>query len=568
MNSTANDSTANPPEQPSLPGDSRVYPGAPQATARGLATTPRGRGSTLKYLIPVLALVAVVFGVTFFAQYTPPSGDETLGVRENNGKDPPLRFFTSARKYDPPSFLPPSQYQKLDFRGLPLLAPSAAPADPDFPFRFSPQDRAFPAFYEPRDDTGGLKHSTTFWFENPNAKSVTMVVRYVSCGQCSGGSVAAIPPDVTRQLIQMSRVSILPQGFATGLPVGMVGPAANLDEPRLSWQRQIFRENPNATYKVPAAGDNPDGWTPQWGILKFEFSIGAPETKPLRIDFQTSVDGSQEMMENKFLIVTQGMNPFELTRNQIDLGELNERSQSRKFEVIAFSSTRGPGRRGPGEMGDLSPPRASIRMPMSQGGDPGKFLQVSAPERIPDAELGEVAEMIAEMSKRQRFARVEAAYRYTITFDPKADDRSIDIGLLDREIWFALDAGEQRSVRVKGMVSGIVWLDDNQNDITMPNSAVGAGFTKSFKLVTARRDLEVKLLEGETKPNFLKVDLERDANPPAGDRGYYKLMVRVQSSKESRAVALGTWSGEIVLEVKGPMPQRIRIPIKGRITLN
>jgi hypothetical protein len=219
-------------------------------------------------------------------------------------------------------------------------------------------------------------------------------------------------------------------------------------------------------------------------------------------------------------------------------------------------------------MGDLAPPRASVRMPMAQGGDPGKFVQVSAPERIPDAELGQVAELIADLSKRQRLVRVEAAYRYTITFDPKADDRSLDIGLLEREVWFALDAGEQRQVSVKGMVSGVVWLDDNQNEITMPNSAQAAGFTKSFRLVTARRDLDIKLLEAETKPTFVKVNLERDANPPAGDRGYYKLTVRVPSSKENPAIRVGRWSGEVVLEVKGPTPQRIRIPIKGRITLN
>jgi hypothetical protein len=539
------------------------------AASQEKSPAPRSRGgrSTLKLMVPVVALVAVVFGITFFSQYVPTTEDD--GAKgKSNSNEPPLRFFTSARRYDPPSFMAPSQYQRLDFRGLPLLAPSAAPPDPEFPFRFSPQDRAFPGFYEPRDDTGGVKHSTTFWFENPHQKSVTMTLRYLSCISCSSGKLAAVPPDVARQLQQMSRVVTLPQGLFTGLPVGMIGPAANLDEPRLSWQHHIFRDDPHATFKFPAAGDNPDGWSPQWGILKFEFSLGAVGKKVLEIILRAAVDDSQEALDNRFLIATEGVNPFDLTRNQIDLGELTERSQPRSFEVIAYSSTRGPLRTGPGEMGDLAPPRASVRMPMAQGGDPGKFVQVSAPERIPDAELGQVAELIADLSKRQRLVRVEAAYRYTITFDPKADDRSLDIGLLEREVWFALDAGEQRQVSVKGMVSGVVWLDDNQNEITMPNSAQAAGFTKSFRLVTARRDLDIKLLEAETKPTFVKVNLERDANPPAGDRGYYKLTVRVPSSKENPAIRVGRWSGEVVLEVKGPTPQRIRIPIKGRITLN
>ena len=48
--------------------------------------------------------------------------------------------------------------------------------------------------------------------------------------------------------------------------------------------------------------------------------------------------------------------------------------------------------------------------------------------------------------------------------------------------------GEQRSVHVKGMVTGMVWLDDNQFKITMPDST-SEGYRKSFKLVSARTDL-------------------------------------------------------------------------------
>jgi hypothetical protein len=177
-------------------------------------------------------------------------------------------------------------------------------------------------------------------------------------------------------------------------------------------------------------------------------------------------------------------------------------------------------------------------------------------------------DMLTEMSQRQKFFRVEAAYRYTVTFDAKADNRSIDIGLLEREIWFTLDGSDQRQVHVRGMVSGAVWLDDNQNQINMPNVTQSAGFSKTYRLVTARRDLEIRLLEKETKPSFLKVNLQKDPKPPAGDRGFYMLSVRVQSSKENSAVRPGTWSGEVVLEVKGEKAQRIRIPIKGRITLN
>jgi hypothetical protein len=527
----------------------------------------RGGGSTLKYLIPVVALVAVVFGITFFSQYVPPSEDDVAKEKSSAG-DPPLRFFASARAWDPPSFLPPSPTQKWDYRGLPLLAPSARPIDPDFPFRFSPQDRAFQGFYEPVASADGMKHTTSFWFENPHARPVVMAVRYVSCGACSGARVAAIPPDVTRQLLQMSRISILPQGLATGIPVGMVGPAANLDESRLTWEEHLFKDDANATYKVPAAGENPDGWSPQWGILQFRFLVGIVGAKPLRIDFHTTVEGSKEVMENKFLIMTEGVHPFDLTRSLIDLGELNDRSEARKFEVIAFSATRGPSRTGPDSLGDLATPVVDVQMPSTQGGDPGKFIQVSPPERIPDAQLGQVSELIANLAQRQRFIRVEAAYRYTVSFDPRADSRAIDIGLLEREIRFALPGtGEPKICRVRGMVSGAVWLDNNLNDITMPNSKIHEGYTKEFKVITARQDIELKLLPEHCTPKHLVLKLEKDPNPASGDRGYYILRVRVPSSKETGQVKAGTWNGEVVMEVKGVNDQRIRIPIKGRIEL-
>jgi hypothetical protein len=55
----------------------------------------------------------------------------------------------------------------------------------------------------------------------------------------------------------------------------------------------------------------------------------------------------------------------------------------------------------------------------------------------------------------------------------------------------------------------------------------------------------------------MKVALEK--LPPARDRGYHGLKIVVP--KESKA---GPWSGVIVLETKGPNPQRMRIPVFGK----
>jgi hypothetical protein len=561
MNSFPNNDAAN---NPAPAASDRAYPRAPAAnplTSNSPSTS--GMKSNLKIAIPVVALVAVIFGITFFAQYTPPTDDPSKVVI-GTGKEPPLRFFSAARAWDPPSFPLPSKELPRDYRGLPLLAPTAVPREEGFLFNFSVQDRVFPGFYEIQSDAVGPKHGASFWFENPNAMSVTMQLAYVSCSACSGAKLAMIPPDATRQFLQMSRVSILPQGLFNGLPVGMVGPAANLAEPHVRWEQHVFKDNLQAQFKIPPA-NNPDGWTPQWGILELQFSLYKVEAKPLRADFQTVIDGTQEIETNKFMILANGANPFDLTTDKIDLGELSEKSEPRKFDIIAYSATRGPMRIGAGEPGDLLPPTPTVQMPSAQGGEPGPFITITPPVRVPESELGYIASQIAERSQQKQFARVESAYRYTVTLSPKVGDSSIDIGLLEREIWFRLPNADARVLNVKGLVTGVVWLDDNLHEITMPESKFFDGYTKEYRLITARRDLTVELLKDQWRPAFLQVELTKDPKPATADRGYYILKVRVPSSKENNTIKAGTYTGEIVLDVKGTTTQRIRFPVKGRI---
>ena len=522
MNSSANDNSANNPA-PATSG--RAYPNAPAGNQYAPANPAPSSSmkSTLRIAVPIVALIAVIFGVTFFAQYTPTTDDNTKETK-GSGKEPPLRFFSSARAWDPPTFPLPSKEQPLDYRGLPLLAPSGTPSDPDFPFNFSVQNRAFPGFYEIQSDAAGPKHGAAFWFENPNPKSISMQLKSVSCGACSGARVAAIPPDVTRQFLEMSRVSILPQGLCTGIPVGMAGPAANLAPDRLKWEQHVFRDNPNAQFKIPPA-NNHDGWSPQWGILDLQFSVSAVGPKPLTAEFQTMIDGTQDVETNRFMILANGANPFELSTGRIELGELSEKSELRKFEVVVFSTTRGPLRTGFGEPGDLQAPSTNVRMPLTQGGLPGEFITIGPPERVSDAELGYIASKIAEATKQKQFVRIESAYRYIVTLRPKVNDKSIDIGLFEREIWFTLPNADQRQVSVRGLVTGVVWLDDNVHQVLMPNTKFFEGYTKTSRLITAQRDLSVVLLKDQTKPSFLQVELEKDPNPPTADRGYYILKV-------------------------------------------
>lgn len=517
--------------------------------------------SSLKIAVPVIAMIAVIFGVTFFSQYTPPSEDESKGTGPSS-TDPPLRFFSSTRTWDPPDFR--STFARR-YQGLPLLAPSADPAKEDTPFKFSVQDRIFPGYFEVQSDAVGPKNSADFWFENRHTNPVTMQLRWVSCGACSAGWVAPIRADVTRQLIQSSFVSVLPQGLFNGLPLGLAGPAANLHPDRMKWQRHSFLNNPNVVYRVPAA-ETDDPWSPQWGILKLQFSVGnlGPKIPPLAADFLTTVEGTPISETNRFMIAFEGVPAFELSVPSIDIGEMNENSEPKQFEVIAFSSTRGRGHIGTGDLGDLSVPTARVAMPLAQGGDPGDFVQIGAPVRVEDTDLPFIADQLATRQQKPKRFRVEAAYRFPVTVNPRIGEARIDIGQMERDLYFTLPGVEQK-VALRGMVTGVVWLDNNQHDIELPRFDVSKGYVKDFNLITARTNAVVTVLNDQCRPRYLQVSLEKNPKPPAGDRGYYVLRLKIPPSAENPMVKPGTWSGEIVLEVKGASMQRIRIPVRGRI---
>lgn len=505
-----------------------MNPNANDATANRPAPPAKRPPSTLRVVVPLVALVGVVFGITLFSMYTPKQEDET---KAGPGSEPPLRFFSSTREWIPTG------------RDL--------------------QNRIFPGFYE----AGGPDnlHPAAFWFENRNPKSVTMQLKGVTCLACSGGRLAAIPPPVSRDILQMTAVSLLPQGLFSGLPTGMVGPAANLGAtlaPGGVWQKARFRDDPDATYKIPAA-DNADGWSPQWGILELLFApkIGAVASDPLGAQFATQIDGTTEAGTAKFTIAYESVGPFDVVPGKIDveridLGLVRDQTQPRKYELTVFSRTRGPGRDGPNDHGDLAPPKAVVEMPPGTAGEPGPFVTVGEPVRVPEAELFALSMGLSE--RLNRSVGVTAAYRVPVTVAPKAGDATVDVGPLERDVWLSVPGADARqSVRVSGMVRGKVALDNDRTDIVLGAYSSATGLGLDFRLITDDKDAVVAVVKDQCRPDFLDVKVTKE--PPASDRGYHKLQVSVPPKARR-----GPWNGVIVLEVKGPTPQRIRIPVRGQ----
>jgi hypothetical protein len=499
-------------------------PGQPLREDRPTGDDGSGVRSTLKILVPLGLLVVVVFGITFLFLYTPTdTPDPEINPGLNPSGERPLRFFTSARQFDP----------------RPVWDPTNLP-------QVSLQDHYFPGYFEKNAEA-----RTAFWFENRNPKPVSMQLKNVSCAACSGGSLAPIPAESARDLLQMFAVTGLPQGLVSPLPIGVAGTWADT-VPRLQWQSHKFATN-DWTFTVPAA-DPSNPWAPtQWGILDLNFGTGGKTQ--LDATFGSQVHESKQYAEDKLNINFQVVNAFDVIPYAIDVGGLKatDDSPSQTKEFFVYSATRGPGT----AVGDLPPPACTIRMP-GGAGESGKLITVETPVPLSPAECERLAERVAPPSAGGRM-RVTAAYRVTVRITPKAGDDRLDIGLLDREIWVtvAVSGTNERQVRLKGTVSGDVWLSDAK-EVAVGSFKGEEGGSGSVRIVTERPGVELAVVPGESRPDFLDVSLQKLPDDP--DRGYYQLTVRVPPKRQFGTIQ----NGLVVLEIKGPKPQRIRIPVTGK----
>ncbi len=557
------DQTPPPPNDGPKPADTTSRP-APAPPAHG------GVPSLLKLAVPLLALFGVVFGVVFLSQTAPKGQDEEVKGNDKGGgpggsAEPPLRFFTSARTWD----LPDMTGSNRDF---PLLAPSAiVPTDPpDAPGRrtwtWSLQDRIAQGVYEPSSDV----RRAPFWFENRNKESVTLELKGVSCSSCSGGRLAAIPPEAAKHLLQHSALAALPTGAFSGFSLGMIEPAASIfgdpgalrsaGRPALEWTESKFDVSPKPKYSVPGAA-NADGWSPQWGILELTFTVGGKgsdlaanqgtQVKPLRAGFATQVDGTQRSGGNEFVIAYEIAPGCELSRSTIDVGKLDQLSGDQTHQFLAFSSTRGPG----SEFTDLNKPACAVLGPTGTL-DTGGFFEVTKIERVPEAELVDASARLAD--ERKRPAKVRAAYWITVVVRPKVGDKRLEIGAIDRTISVSA-GGVVQQLKITGQVKGDVRLDDDRTDIALGSFKGGDGTTHKVTLITEKTGIELAVVREESSPSFYIYELVKQ--PDRGGQGYYELTITVPKGKQ-----FGNAKGDIVLEVKGGTGQRVRIPVRSSAT--
>jgi hypothetical protein len=245
----------------------------------------------------------------------------------------------------------------------------------------------------------------------------------------------------------------------------------------------------------------------------------------------------------RFAIMFQVAPACAVSPANVDAGRFEATSGEREYGLLVYSATRGPG----SEFGDLDRPSHAVEAP--PGSEPVPFVAVldDRTVRVPEAELADLQNRLQQ--------RVRSAYRMTVAVRPKVGERRMDIGRFERTLSITT-GGVTQQVKVTASVRGPVWLDGERTEVALPSFPGRRGLAKyAADLVTEKPGVELVLLKDECTPKKFVYELQKQ--PDRGGEGHYKLLVTVPPGQ------FGTVKGEAVLEVKGPHPQKMRIPVSG-----
>jgi len=477
--------------------------------------------SMLKLVVLLAVLAGVIFGLTFLATNGPTVDPDSKTVpKPGDSKEKLLVFRTGVLRWNP--------------------------GDPS-----DPANRSFPGYFE-----AGETHAGRFWFYNPHPFPVTLQLARVSCSACSEGAVAILPQDLQQQLAGDYSLGALPFGL---FPVSAL--ASALGEAQfqsrlaaLPWVRKKFKDDPQASYEIPAA---PPGGA-QWSLLELRFTARPPaETRTLEADFVARTPSDPDRIESfQFKIYFVVSPPFEVVPEDsnpagIDAGEITEQSGPRKFKVLIFSWTRDETR--------LPPPIVDVRDVTHSLKGENDLVTVSKPEPL-------------TLAERIRLSRergpVLAGYHVTVTVAPKPGD-SLDIGPIDRLVAvtpIAGKEGDEKSISVKATMAGGVRLANSgvkEGVMDLGQFPTKQGVTRSFTLNSDSPEIELEWDEAQTVPSELKVKVEK--KPSEADRGVFLATVTAPANR-----LFGSLGKESVIafKIKGEKPRRVRFPITGQAVLN
>jgi hypothetical protein len=470
--------------------------------------------------LPILVVVAAVFGITFVRMYStdepkPTDEPKAAGPGKGGTSREPLRIGlrTAAAVQGPPQ-----PYQ------LPLL------------------------YWDAQFESGRPGHFE-FWSQNPNPEPVTVRVPAVNC-QCAGAELAVVPQDAFREYAGLSALAGGPLCPAPG-PVAALAHVA-LDR-RLTWA-WMEHEGEKSDQVVPAADPAAGtqvaivrlGWKAKGDVgpkhVSAEVMAGIGDAPATRYTLQadTMVVAAFDAARRE------GPSAF-ATAATLPVGDLRENGEVKR-EVYLFSHTR----------------RQLVYSVSADHPDPC----VTWTDPVP-ADEDEVRALTDFLTRDGKSARPKSVYKMVVAVRERVEVEAggkrqlhqLDLGVVERRLTVsAVDGGAVHPVvkgRVLGDVTFLAGAPDGRVDLGKSFPA-DQDRTQDVVLLAERAGLDLTLAAGETTPNYLKVKL--DKLEPLDGRNQWRLRVTVP--KGFLFGALPETSG-VVLTTTGPNPRRLRIPVRG-----
>lgn len=464
--------------------------------------------SLKQVVLPIALVIGLVFGVTYMSNWTPSGRDKDLIPDGEQLAVPVIFAITSARP------------------------------DPDVKLL-----RHYRSDYEV-----GQPGQFDFWFKNPNAREATLVLSLTNC-TCTGVEVGTLDRDAWGEYLERSAAlafprAVLPPGadlLGAASLAALLAPPENIHLTTLETE-PTERDDQNTSAKVPPADDT---LGPQLGFLRLAWN----QTKnlgPITLNAEVLMHLPEEPERVvRFDVNIFGVPQLRTVPNELDFGTLTE-GQERSLPLLCFSTTR---------------TEVELR----------KYLSAELVKEHPCIEVGEITPMTDE--EMQALSHLLSAqpggfhtailsgFQVKVTIAESRNGKQMDLGPIDKHLQLRYGTEPDQVVRVPltGTVRGEVRVRGGSGDVIDLGSFQSRnGTSREVRLTAARSGLSLAVVDEETFPKFLKVELE----PVPDEPNNWVLRVEVPPKNAYGTLVSGSGVSVEITDSEG-VRRHIRIPIKG-----
>jgi hypothetical protein len=460
-------------------------------------------------VLPIAAVIGLVFGITIIMNYT--SRPEKKEVKVSKV---PLNFVKT----------------------------SVAPSANDWLLRDWDSDVEV-----------GKEGHFDFWFQNPHPQNVRLSFTKATC-LCAGTQLGIISPNAWSNYLVTSAQAGLNNNAAPMIAVlNLASLATSID-----WQPLGDKDN-KFERSVPAAisQDNP-----QMGILRLSWKGGGqaddPSTPTRRLKATFAVQlPNDDAHALEFDAIYTLAPPFHVfvvgtTAQEVQLGELFQKERAQQ-DIIFWSGTRR---------------ELKLDLATNSLGDLYRgCIEWTPLEQLKDSECQMLSDMFT--NNGNPLVRVRCAYKTRLTVYERHEDEKngkktisqLDLGPFAFGLKSKINEedGGKRTTVVRCMVRGdLRVVGDRNNDRIDFGTSYPSSTAKSQKvrLISERSGLDLELVRQDCKPAYLVPTLKEESEKDG--RKTWVLEVLIPEGTLLGALE----NGFIILKTKDSPPRRIRVPVK------